>query len=158
MNRCKIQSDTCTKYHAKDYCHRHYKQVETHGRVLTDEEVKSHYAKAKGVSTNTGRTHFKKGRIAPMKGRRNPAITGEHNSNWKGDDVGVVALHSWVKRWLGRPKECQNCRLSSDNPNMIQWANKSQQYKRDLSDWLRLCARCHKAYDTGRLKLAEIGA
>lgn len=27
------------------------------------------------------------------------------------------------------------------------------EYHRDLVDWIRLCAKCHKAYDMGRIKL-----
>jgi len=30
---------------------------------------------------------------------------------------------------------------------MIQWANKDHKYKRDISDWMRLCAKCHTHYD-----------
>lgn len=109
MNRCKIQSATCTKYHAKQYCHKHYKQVESHGRTFTDAEIKAHYAKTKGVRLNTGRTHFKKGhnswnaglknwlseehkaalRLANSgnawtKGKKRPDIVGEKNPMWKG--------------------------------------------------------------------------
>jgi len=27
---------------------------------------------------------------------------------------------------------------------MIHWHNISGEYKRDVSDWIRLCAKCHK--------------
>lgn len=38
----------------------------------------------------------------------------------------------------------------------IHWANISRLYKRDLDDWMRLCAKCHKAYDMDKLMLTEI--
>lgn len=62
------------------------------------------------------------------------------------DDKKYNALHQWVSYHLGSPKECRNpdCKGVS---TLYQWANISQEYKRDLSDWQRLCASCHKAYD-----------
>jgi len=66
---------------------------------------------------------------------------------WKGDNAGYGAIHGWIKRVLGRPNKCEKCGLESDNKNMIQWANKDHKYKRDISDWMRLCAKCHTHYD-----------
>lgn len=133
MNRCKVQSKTCTKYHAKDYCHRHYKQVETHGRVLTDEEVKSHFAKAKGVRTNTGRTHFKKGQTSwnkgtkglmpsPVagfvkgftpwnKGKKVEAMAGGNNPNWGGG----VSSERHKAMTSAKYKEWRNAVFTRDN-------------------------------------------
>jgi hypothetical protein len=30
----------------------------------------------------------------------------------------------------------------------IHWSNKSGKYLRDISDWRRLCVKCHKFFDT----------
>ena len=73
--------------------------------------------------------------------------TDEKANRWKGNEVGYDALHSWVKRKLGRPDTCEHCGRSNLGGHMIHWANKSQEYKRNLEDWLRLCASCHKQYD-----------
>ena len=70
---------------------------------------------------------------------------GEASPSWKGDNVGYHALHDWVKKHLGRPKYCEFCK--STVAKTYEWANKSGQYKRDLSDWYRLCRKCHSAYD-----------
>ena len=83
----------------------------------------------------------------------------ENNPAWKGNNVGYSALHYWVKRHLGIPKFCEHCKVEGEylfywkqekleKRWSIQWANKSQQYFRDLSDWLRLCVPCHKKYDS----------
>ena len=80
-----------------------------------------------------------------MKGRK-----GKLNGAWKGDQVGYTALHDWVKAELGTPKKCVHCGISSNNPWKIHWANISNEYKRDLKDWIRLCAKCHKDFDKGR--------
>lgn len=64
---------------------------------------------------------------------------------WKGNKVGKEALHNWVQRHLGKPKECEHCK--STTYKKYEWANKSQEYKRELSDWIRLCSMCHSKYD-----------
>jgi len=65
---------------------------------------------------------------------------------WKGNNVGYFGLHQWVGRKLGRPTKCQHCGIDYKNKRYY-WANISREYKRDLSDWVRLCASCHKRYD-----------
>jgi hypothetical protein len=71
----------------------------------------------------------------------------EANHNWKDDEVGYRALHYWVERQLGKPKNCEHCGDKYLHSSQYHWANKSGNYLRDVSDWLRLCARCHKEYD-----------
>lgn len=78
-----------------------------------------------------------------MKGKDMRELSG----NWKGEEVGYGALHDWVRRRLGRPNKCSVCGLVSDKPQMIHWANMSREYKRNLEDWVRLCAKCHKYFD-----------
>lgn len=95
---------------------------------------------------------FKKGHITWSKGKKRPEITGEGNPIWKGDDVGYYALHSWVERNLGQPDTCEHCGKSGLKGRQIHWANKSQEYRRNVSDWLRLCAKCHKTYDNKKGK------
>jgi len=71
----------------------------------------------------------------------------EGNPNWKGDKVGYVGIHLWVKRHLEKPKRCENCRRIK----RLDLANISGKYLRDLTDWEWLCRRCHMIKD-GRLK------
>lgn len=75
---------------------------------------------------------------------------GEKNCNWKGDNVGYDALHSWIRRKLGKADKCSECGKTSG----VQWANKSHEYKRDLLDWEKLCNRCHKIFD-GYIKIND---
>lgn len=72
---------------------------------------------------------------------------GKGHYAWKGDMVGDVALHSWVKRQLGFPMKCEFCGFIANSRYKIHWANKSHKYKRDVKDWIRLCVPCHKRYD-----------
>lgn len=73
--------------------------------------------------------------------------TAEKNPQWKGDDVGLFALHAWVKRRFPKTKLCNDCKLVP--PRDL--ANISQNYLRELSDWEWLCRRCHMRKD-GRTK------
>lgn len=70
---------------------------------------------------------------------------GSDASGWKGDAVGLNALHTWVSKNLGKPRKCQKC--GTTTAKQFDWANKSRNYKRDLSDWIRLCRSCHSKYD-----------
>ncbi len=73
---------------------------------------------------------------------------GKNNPNWKGDNVGVDALHEWIKKYIKKPKKCIICKKEK----RLDLANISQKYKRDLSDWEWLCRKCHMTKD-GRLKV-----
>lgn len=73
--------------------------------------------------------------------------TGPRSFNWKGKKVGYRCLHSWVVRKLGKPTDCAHCPKKGLTGHSIHWANKSGRYKRDITDWIRLCALCHKRYD-----------
>lgn len=109
-------------------------------------------ASQKGVTLNTGRTHFKKGERSSIGTEfRKGENTGTENPNWKGDKVGYFALHAWVYRKLGKAQICTHCQ----SKNRIQWANKSHQYKRNLNDWISLCQSCHMKYDKTGKKIWE---
>jgi len=70
---------------------------------------------------------------------------GEDNPNWKGDKVSYSGLHYWLVRRLGSPKVCDKC--GTIVAKKYEWANKSGKYKRDITDWVRLCTHCHRIYD-----------
>lgn len=78
---------------------------------------------------------------------------GINAHQWKGENVGYVGLHRWVYKMLGKPMECELC--NSTESKRFEWANKSHKYKRDINDWIRLCAKCHKFYDKAFLGAIE---
>ena len=84
-----------------------------------------------------------------MKGKH----TETKNPNWKGNNVGYSALHAWIRRKLGKPSICEYCGTIGLNGRKIHWANKSGIYKRESSDWIRLCVPCHKAFDIKRTNI-----
>lgn len=91
-----------------------------------------------------GKKGFQKGHPLYYKNPKGVNL-GENNKRWKGDDVGYLALHSWVRRRLGEPSFCflENftCR------GRLEWANIDHKYKRDLNDFIPLCRVHHYKFD-----------
>lgn len=86
------------------------------------------------------------GKIPWNKGTKGIMPSGEKSGVWS-INPSYRALHLWVERQLGKPDTCNYCGKIGLSGRAIQWANISKQYLRIRSDWIRLCAKCHKAYD-----------
>jgi len=67
----------------------------------------------------------------------------EKNPMWKGDDVGIGALHEWIKRRKPKPKLCEDCKKRKP----YDLANISGKYKRDVNDYKWVCRSCHMKED-----------
>lgn len=193
------------RHDSHGYCANHARQWRKYGHPLSSEEVHTRLSKkttqsllayyannpnrpkrawsdeaktrARGITTNTGRTHFTKGCVplnkgmkmmyaawnkgiklefpAWNKGKSLPQVQGEKNHQWKGDKVSYRSLHKWVERYLGKPSKCEQCGTDNLSGRKIHWSNVSGAYRRELNDWQRLCAKCHKAYDK-QLRMARI--
>jgi hypothetical protein len=70
----------------------------------------------------------------------------EKHPNWKGDKVGYTGLHEWVRKRKIKPKFCEGCGL---NKPLLDLANISKKYKRDVNDFKWLCKKCHYHFDRG---------
>lgn len=109
--------------------------MKSRGRAISQEQ------KEKLRLANLGK------KLSPeTKKKMREAHKGKGNYLWKGDDVSYGGLHYWVRRWLGRAKKCSICG-GEGNGRPIQWANKDHYYRRNLSDWIPLCFKCHAEYD-----------
>lgn len=82
-------------------------------------------------------------------------IKGESNPSWKGEEAGYRVKHHWIRKICGSPEKCKLCDKEKTTPKSIHWANISRLYKREISDWVSLCAKCHKGYDMGKIILAS---
>lgn len=83
----------------------------------------------KGISNNTGRTHFKKGSVP-----------------W--NDIGsenYSAIHKWLERNKEKKYSCQLC--NDTKAKKYEFANLSGNYMRDQEDYLELCTSCHARFD-----------
>lgn len=94
-------------------------------------------------------TEFKSGEPGPWLGKKRPDISekqsGEKNVNWKGESAGYSAKHKWVTITFGKPNNCEKC--GDETKDRYHWANISGEYKRERSDWIRLCLSCHYRMD-----------
>lgn len=68
---------------------------------------------------------------------------------FKGTRSEYKHLHYWVNKQLGKATSCATC----GSNNWVEWANKSGEYKYDLSDWIELCKKCHFKYDKQYLRM-----
>lgn len=86
-------------------------------------------------------------KVKLSKSHKSPRLWSRETKSphWKGDKVGYMGLHRWVRMHLGKPSICEHC--GNKDARKYEWANKSGKYLRDLTDWLRLCKPCHKKYD-----------
>ena len=80
-------------------------------------------------------------------------LQGENNPSWKGDKVGYVGLHIWVRKHLPIPELCQIC----EEVPPIHLANITGIYNRDFINWQYLCALCHVTYD-GTINNLKMGS
>ena len=80
-------------------------------------------------------------------------VSKTKNELYEGTKLSYGGVHRWVKRNAGKACSCDLCGIADDNA-LYDWSNISGEYKRDLSDWQRLCRKCHVIYDNthnGRL-------
>lgn len=110
---------------------------------LRPKYCRAHFSRSPEFTQRVEGTWFKKGQEPFNKGKI--YLENEKNPQWKGNAVGYIGLHAWVRRKLGTPKSCEVC--GTTESSRYDWANKSGQYKRDLSDWVRMCKRCHNNFD-----------
>lgn len=110
-------------------------------------------AKAKMRAAKLGKhmsvaTEFKPG----QKPSPNRTIhSGEDHYKWS-SKPSYSAIHHWINKVLGKPKECSSCGFTSENGRQFHWSNVSGNYLRDVNDWQRLCVSCHFKFDNHHAK------
>ncbi len=85
------------------------------------------------------KTAFKKGIRFNPEGEFKKGIGKRFN----GTNQEYKAVHAWINYHGGTPMICEFCGTGLN----LEWANISGDYKRELNDWVRLCKKCHFAYD-----------
>lgn len=71
-------------------------------------------------------------------------LWGKEHPNWKGKKVSYAGLHQWVRRALGKAKQCSEC---GNKENGCHWANVDHKYRRKVEDYKELCVACHWKHD-----------
>lgn len=122
------------------------KMVESRKKFIKDhpEYIESFKEKMRAFYKNGGVT---------VKGKhwKYPKEAVERKHKFHGTHNEYNRIHIWVYKMLGRPDICEFCGQKGTGKKM-NWANKSQEYKRELTDWLRLCPPCHTNYDLNFVK------
>lgn len=116
-------------------------------REETKQRLRAAYQRRKKRGESIG---FIKGQKGFWKGKER--LKEGKATHWKGDKAGYHAKHRWVESKLGKPNTCAKCKKGELKGAQIHWANRSGKYKRDLKDWIRLCAGCHGRFDKGNRK------
>lgn len=92
--------------------------------------------------------HYQRITTCSVKCRRKSqgiTIRGDGNPNWRGEKAKYQARHKWLYSCYGSINFCQHCYKKGNG--WYDWANISGKYKRDISDWVRLCRSCHVKFD-----------
>ncbi len=93
--------------------------------------------------------HNKKISEAAKKRFANPM---NHN-RWKGDKVGVIGIHTWLRKQYGYPEVCEICHIKGKKRETtgvwnLEWALvKGLEYERKRENFKGLCKKCHRNYD-----------
>jgi len=117
-------------------------------KVMARDE-KGHFIKG-GLPWNTGTKGVKSSTSGSFKKGDN---LGEKHFAWKGELAGYLSKHTWMNRTFGKPSECEGC--GATKAKKFEWANISGEYKRERSDWKRLCTSCHMKMDGHAYKMWE---
>jgi hypothetical protein len=76
----------------------------------------------------------------------------ENNPNYKGNNIGYIGLHLWLRKISGHPKKCLRCgKFGKEEKG--QWnidfaLIKGMKYERKVENFIGLCSKCHRAYDS----------
>ena len=132
--------------HSEEWCKQHSKRMSGKNHPFYGKKRPEH---SEGM----------KGKNNPMFGKKRPDLTkwngthilkGKLNGNWRGEKVGLVALHNRVRVVKGNPVKCEFC---GENKKGLryEWANMTGNYF-DIDDYRSLCVSCHRKYDSKRRK------
>jgi hypothetical protein len=121
--------------------------------------ISRHETRNRSEESKRKLSESKKGHIVTEETRRKISIsltglTGEKSRNWKSDNVGIGALHEWVRRYYpNKPELCEICHKIP--PKDL--ANITGIYKRDFKNWGWFCYHCHRKFDNidERIKISR---
>jgi hypothetical protein len=102
------------------------------------------------LGKNSGKKHTEESKQKMSKQRRGRQLK-ELNPSWKGDGVGNIGLHRWVRRHLSKPELCEVCNLVKP----YDLANVTGIYSRDFENWKYMCRRCHLLSDGRMINLKQ---
>lgn len=74
-------------------------------------------------------------------GNAQRGLFGPASHRWKGANASYQAKHQWIATHYGKANRCE---LNKKHKSPVyHWANVSGEYKRERTDWIRLCPSCN---------------
>lgn len=70
----------------------------------------------------------------------------EKNHRWKGDNVSLRGLHTWIRKNFGKANHCEYIYCQGKSKS-FDWANITGIYNRDICNYKQLCRGCHIKLD-----------
>lgn len=75
----------------------------------------------------------------------------ENNPNYRGDKVGYIGIHIWLRKKFGYPIACDDCGLLGEKVNnkwtVVYALKKGKKYERNRDSFITLCNKHHRNYD-----------
>lgn len=75
----------------------------------------------------------------------------ENNPNYKGNSIGYIGIHIWLRKTFGYPEKCEACSLIgskiNNKWNIVYAKIIGQKYERKRENFICLCNKCHRNYD-----------
>lgn len=107
--------------------------------------TRSHLGYVKGEPVRFVRGHNRKSfqNSPEHRAKQSEALQCDKHFNWKGDEVGYIALHQWLYANKERTGICDEC----GGEGKTEFANISGEYRRDVEDFAELCISCHRKLD-----------
>lgn len=114
------------------------------------------------IKRNKSKVHIKKVKKALtghrftqetlQKMRDNHADTnGNKNPNWRGDNIGRIGVHVWLRKFFIKTRICEHCRLIKEGLKGTDWALiNGKKYERKRENFKELCRKCHTNYDRNK--------
>jgi len=90
------------------------------------------------IPWNTGKT-----RSIETKQKISEANSNEKHGGWKGNNVGYVGLHEWIRKNKPKPELCEIC----GKPGRLELSNITGKLLREVDNFQYVHKSCHKKYD-----------
>ncbi len=112
--------------------------------LIKRNKSKSHILKVKKALMGHG---FSKETLEKIS-KNQPDKRGDKNPNWRGDKVGKIGVHIWLRKFFVKTKVCSHCGIKKEGLCGTDWALiKGKNYERKRENFMELCRKCHAIYD-----------
>lgn len=131
------------KFCSRNCHHKHIKGITVYNSGQFKKGQKGWNKGLKGAMPEPWNKGLKGIHLSPETEFKKGQMSNEEHLNWKGNKVGIQALHTWIRRHKKKPNKCPKC--GKNKP--LELSNIDHKYNRNLDDYRYLCRSCHRLYD-----------